>query len=206
VIDRALLAQQAHRDKLDQMPAVMEERQRLDRDFLARLALPQVPGGAAITDADAQAYIAANPLQFAQRAELHLDQIRFSSTDYAAQGLHDMPAMGDIAFHLTSMHVAFEHELPVVDTATLPPAYARKLIELDGREPLIASQQGATTITSLVSRSPIQRSPEEQLSAARQALRQMRAAGQIDAHIAQLRRAAKIEYQPGYAPKPAGKS
>jgi EpsD family peptidyl-prolyl cis-trans isomerase len=201
VIDQTMLAQRARARKLDQQPALMAERARQDQALLARAALTDgIETRAPVTDAEVATYIKANPLQFAQRQDLHLDQIRFSASDLDPGTITHAPRLDQVADVLRLANVAYERDDPVIDSATLPPDFAARLIALAGREPLVTTIQGTASFSVLLGSRPIARSPAVEASAARQAIRTARANAAADARVRQLREAARIVYQQGYAP------
>jgi EpsD family peptidyl-prolyl cis-trans isomerase len=199
IITRQVFVNAARKEGLDRKPEVVADRLRQEQIYLAGLALepniaPVKPSGAEI-----DAFIKANPMQFAQRQQLHVEQIRFA-TAAQPKSIEKKANLGDVAAYLRALNIPYEADDPVLDSARLPPLLTAKLIELKGREPVFFSTGGTTYFNTLIERAPIAQSPEMQRTIARRQLEVQGRQAQIAATIAKLRAASKISYQKGYEP------
>ena len=200
VVGRVLLAQAAHRSKLDSSPDYPSDFARLKQDYLARKMLQMIvkPAGAP-TAAQVSQTIVAHPFQFDRRQRLEISQLRFSGEDAlrAVQGLDNLNAMVE---RLKSLSVSFTKSDPTLDTAQLPDALAGRLVA----EPvgtLFTLRQGETINEIVVkSRESVDLGQAQEQALATELTRKEVEARQVQAEVNRLERQGHIAYQSGYAP------
>lgn len=205
IIGRRLLAQKATEAGIDKSPQYLAERRAGEEQLLIRLAAQRQANLVKLPDqATIDRYIAANPSMFAQRANLTLDQMEFAApSDRAAlDQMKDDHSMAQLAATLTSLNVPVVRRRAVVDSATIPPQVMKQISTLPVTEPFIIPIGGGRMVANVVvGREPVASEVPQNRRIAAELIRNQQINQAIDAQLDQLRKAAKIEYQPGYAPK-----
>jgi peptidyl-prolyl cis-trans isomerase C len=203
VIARVLLAQYAHDKKLDAYPGYPSDMLRMQQDFLARRALSSVIKAPPPPSAsDIAAFEAARPFAFAQRTRLQVDEIRFQTSDNlkSVMGANDMPGL---VSRLKGLNTPFQRQTRTLDTAELPSGMVTQIVATpNGKLMLIREGDGVVGMV-IQQRDPLVLPQDQQDAIAAQIIGRAAIQRQGDAEVASLRNAAKITYQPGFAPQPA---
>ncbi len=206
LIDRNVLADFARTEGLDRDPDYVERRRQFDQTLLAALAIRKLAGAPAKpSDAEVDAFVANNPTLFAGRQQLDLKEIRIPRpSDPALVGkltaLQDMDA---IAARLQALGIAFERGNAVLDTASIDAEIAKQIVALPDGEIFDITREGSTYFAAIVGRRPAAADRGSWKAAAAQLLQRQKAGAVIESKVAQLRTAARIQYEPAYKPKPA---
>lgn len=207
LVDRNVLAEYARSEGLDRLPEYVERRRQFDQTLLAALAIRKLIGQPPKpTDAEVQAFIAANPTLFAGRQRLSLDQIRIATppTTGGIKALTDLQDMNAIAARLRAQGTPFERGPAVLDTATIDASIGKQIAALPNGEVFDINRDGSTYITAITGRAPVPPEPSAWPPAAAATLRQEQAARKIEAEVARLKKAAGVRYDPAYQPKTGG--
>jgi len=203
VIARVLLADAAHARKLDAYPGYPSDIIRLQQSFLAEKTLQEaVKPPAPPSSAEVAAFIAAHPYAFGNRMRIHLDEIRFQTTDNlnSVSGAVDLPAL---VSRLKSLSTPFARETRLVDTAQLPAPMADKIATAPIGQLLLLRQGNDALAIVVDDRQPIELAPDQQAAVAGQLLSTVASQREINAEVTRLRARAKIIYQRGYSPSGA---
>lgn len=200
LVDRAVLAKQAERAKIDRMPGFIIARHRGEQLLLAQAELSRsLHNDDSITDAQVSSYVASHPTLFADRQQLHVDGIRLSSDDYNPN-FATARSIDMVESQLRLEHVKYERGDGLLDSAGLPAALVAKLIGSRGGAPVYVPANGSAMFMTLLNTTPAAHPLQEQREMARNLLRQQAITKQAAAHTAGLRAHATISYQPGYGP------
>lgn len=207
LVDRNVLADYARSEGLDRQPDYVERRRQFDQTLLAALAIRKLVGQMPKpSDADIQAFIAANPTLFAGRQRLSLDQIRIATPPSAStvKALTDLQNMEAIALRLKAQGTPFQRGPAVLDTATIDASIGKQIVALPNGEVFDINRAGSTYITAITGRSPVPPEPSAWPPAAAETLRRQRLASKVEAEVARLKKAANVRYDPAYKPKAPG--
>lgn len=207
LVDRNVLANYARTEGLDRLPEYIERRRQFDQTLLAALAIRKLVGQPSKpSDADVQAFIAANPTLFAGRQRLSLDQIRIAKPNSAStvKALTDLQNMDEIAARLQAQGTPFQRGPAVLDTASIDPGIGKQIVALPNGEVFDINREGSTYITAITGRSPVPPEPAAWPPAAAATLQQQRAAAKVEAEVTRLKQAAGVRFDPAYKPKAAG--
>lgn len=199
VVARTLLAQGAHKRNLDKYPGFPSDVTRLKQNFLAdKMLAASVKPASPPNDSAVREFISSHPWSFAQRQALHVDLIKMQSKD--AQVVHDLDTLDAVASRLQSLNIAFERGDATLDTASLPPELAQKLVA-QSLGSFFTLGNGGTFIAGVINdRSSAITPPAEQMALARASLEKSNTAKRVADEVASLKRTAVIRYQPGYSP------
>jgi EpsD family peptidyl-prolyl cis-trans isomerase len=200
VVDRKLAVAEAKRLGLDRTPQYLEQAKRLDEVMLSRTLFdrwaadtPQ-PHQRAIAN-----YIAQNPQRFAGRKLFLVDRIETTADQSQSDALAPLASNDAIAAYLDSRSQAYRRTRTVVDSATVPLPFYRRLLALKPGEPLALVQDGGLIVLAIVD------TRDEPLAGAERSAEAIKALKQttIQQRLAALRKSAAIAYQPGYRPASA---
>lgn len=203
VVDRRLMAQRASEQGIDQTPEFITQQRRQNEDLLIRMASKRLTDTSKLPNQSAvDAFIASNPDMFANRMVLRLDQLQFIAPTGAEQlkTLKEDHSIAELASSLAGMGIAFVRTDTKLDTATVPPAVLKQIFALPPGEPFIVPIAGRMYASVITGRERPTTTPEENRRIAVEAMRQKSLNETLDRELKQLRTAAKIEYQQGYAP------
>lgn len=204
VVGRVLLAQAAHRSKLDSDPGFPSDMARLREDYLARRMLQRaVRPASAPTPAQVAQTISSHPFQFGRRMRVELTQLKFSGMDalQSIEGLRDLAAMAN---RLRDLGVTYEEHDRTLDTAELPDSLAARLAGEPEGAPFTLREGPAINEVVVRSRQPVDLPVAQQQALGAELARREAAQRQIQTEVDQLERQAHIAYQHGYAPPQPG--
>lgn len=208
VINRRLLAQEARKDGIDKTPEFLSRQRRMTDELLIAMNAERQAGTQKLPDqAAVDAYIAAHPEQFGKREVLALQQIAIDppSDPKALAPLANAHSLDAVAAELTKLNIPFARTTGQLDTATVPPEALKRIFALPPTEPFVLPSNGKLYANVIVGRKPATLSQEDQRKLAIKLMRDEATRTGLTNEVKQLRAAAKIEYQPGYAP-PADKA
>lgn len=203
LIDRRLLSQDARKNGVDKSPEFISRQRRLTEELLISMNAERQSGSQKLPDqAAVDAFIAANPTAFGQRQILALQQIVIDppSDPKRLAPLADAHSLDAVVAALTKLNVPFTRTSGRLDTGNVPPEALKRIFALPPTEPFVLPANGKLYANVIVGREPVAMSQDDMRKAALAALRQQTTQKGLAAEVKQLRSAAKIEYQPGYAP------
>lgn len=207
VIDRKLLIGAAEDKGLDKNPEYMAEKRRMDELLLAQsFAKQQLTAVPVPTAAEVDKYIADHPNVYSHREQLSLDQVRFPAPKNpdVLKPLAADHTLDAVAARLKSLGIAYQRGPSGLDTGTVPPNILDQINKLPPSEPFVIPQPGLVTVNTIVSRKAIEGDPAVIRQAATRNWRQQKFADVIQSKLTSLKSGAKIRYQPGFGPAPAG--
>ncbi len=204
MIDRRLLADQARNEGIDKTPEFLNRQRQMNEDLLIsmlaarRLNTAQLP-----SDREVETYIASNPQAFANRETWQLDQLLYPTpTDPSIKAdIAKTKTLDELATVLQQHNVQSSRQKNRLDTAVIPPAIYSKITALPPGEPFAFPVGNRTIASSIVGREPHPLTGDEAKPIAVQAMRKAQTQKSLEGLLKSLRSTAKIEYQPGFAPK-----
>lgn len=210
LIDRKLLVQKAKADGLDRTPDYLLQSRRVSEDLLIGLMSNKAGKRVSVPDqAAVNSYIASHPAIFTSRKRYQLDQIGFPAPRDLSilkqlEPVHDWAGVERV---LTAANIKYSKAQGTLDTATIPQEAAEKIAALPPGEPFVLPVNGGFVVSVIRSAEPVATSDAEARPAAVELVRRQQIEATMQAQLKVARSAAKIEYQPGFAPpaaKPSG--
>lgn len=211
VIERKMLANEARGKKLDQSPNFVLTKARADENLLVQALQADVAGKVPQTPREAaQKFISDNPVMFADRRIMTLDQIQFLRTPAQANlPLKDAQTMQEVEKILIENNVDYRRAPQQIDTLVLDPRLSQEFIKMNrgpGGEPFLYTDQPAgapapVVYVNVVSKMDTQ--PfigEKAITYAQQVIQRQEIGKRLQAELTRLREAnkAKITYAKGY--------
>ena len=207
IIERKLLANAARKDGLDQSPDFIVRRQALEDSLLVQLLGQKVARGIKVpTAADTDKFMAANPNMFGNRVIYAVDQIRFATPareDYLKQ-LAAAKTMPEVVAVLDSLKIKYERGNVQVDSAQVPAPMLAQIQKVPAGEPFVVPMGQMVAVSLITDTKPAPLGGDQIRPAAANAVRNQELGKALQARLKAEQSAAKIEYQPGFAPPPAG--
>jgi EpsD family peptidyl-prolyl cis-trans isomerase len=206
LVDRKLLVQEAKRTKLDTNPQYLALRQRQDDILLAQMLAQSWSGRTtAPSNAQAQQFIAENPLMFSGRKAVLVDEIITSAGSISQAQLRPMNSNNEIAAWLQQNKKKFQRSDKPVDTLRIPKELAQRMLS-SPNEPIAVRNGGLYNIVQVKAVRDLPVPLQDQLKLAKDALTQQARMKTNMAEIERLRRTAEISYLPGFVPPAEGKA
>ena len=204
VIDRELLVQSAHAQKLDQNPDSPSDLARVEQTWLAdKAARLLLNGMAPPTDAQAQAFIGAHPYAFAKRERISARTITIAAAPALLTQLKTYTSYDQAYAFLKRLGVAMATGTGQIDTAQIPPGAAAQVVATPVGTLLITQPPGRIQLAEIQSHTLVAVSPADQLVLAKRTIASEAASQRVAAALVKLKADTPVTYQPGYAPKAA---
>lgn len=206
LIDRKLLVQASRERGIDKDPEYLQQQRRLNDELMISMLGKQVTKNVPVpSTTEVDKYIAAHPDMFAQRTIYALDQIQFAAPADRAKlkALEADHSLDEVAATLTQMGIKFARQKGVMDSAQTPPGLIRQITNLPPTEPFVLASGGRVIVSVIADKrvQPLDGDNARQL--ATQVIRRDAVSDIAKKQVKQARDAAKIEYQPGFAPTAA---
>jgi len=204
VVSRKLLVAQAKKEGIDKTPEYLATVQRASEMLLVQQLIQRWGSKLDVpSDGDVQAYIAANPQMFAQRKLFVVDQVRGGAAGIDSAALTPLKTNDAVAALLQSKKQPVERGQSTIDSIALSPAQYQQLLRLPPGEPIVSINNGMlmSNVITEVRNAPVP--DDRQVQAAKTAMAQQAGRTMVENQLRSLKQAAKIDYQPGFAP-PAG--
>jgi EpsD family peptidyl-prolyl cis-trans isomerase len=203
IIDRKLLAGSATNQKIDRGPDYLLLRKRAEELILSDLFIRKsLATNDQRREDQIEEFARSKPDIFARRTIFTVDQIIFPQTNNPTlmRQLGAAKSLDEIEQRLSEAGVPRERATAKWDSARMPEDLPQRLRSLGKGEPFVrvSNPMVAGVIVGMES-APV---PDQQRRAlAAQGLEQQRVQNALTAWLERSRKAAKIQYQPGYAPK-----
>lgn len=206
VIDRKLLVEKAKAQGLDKTPVYLAQVSRAQDGILIETLASNIAKSVAVPDAAAaDKFMAGTPSMFAGRKRYQLDQIVFQPPNDPALAakLDKAKTMPEVEAALTASKVQFQRGQGQLDTATIAPAIAARIAQLAPGEPFLVPQQGRVVASVIRSAEAVPMNEQQAKPAAIELLRRQSVDQALRKEIETARKAAKIDYEAGFAPPKA---
>ena len=201
VVDRQLLADAAHRQRLDLSPASPADLTRLIQNWRAQLLVSRlVIGLPSPTSAQIQAYISSHPAVFQDRTVYKIESYDLQTTPTLATTLQTYQDLDLAVAFLNRLGIKPSHREGVIDTAQVAPELATKLAQTPDNKLVIAARPGRALLSRILARRISAIIGDQAIQLARERLRQQGISTRIDAELRRLRATSHTQYQPGHAP------
>ena len=206
IVERKLLVGKAKEQGLDKSPTYLGQVQRAQDGILIDMFAANIAKSIKVPDAAAaDRYIADNPSLFGERKRYALDQIVFPANNDPALAAKLKPTktLDEIEAVLKSAGIQYQRGNGQLDTGGVPPEIAKKIAALPPGEPFLVPQNGRIVASVIRGAEPSPVPAQQAQSAAIGLLRRQAVDEAVRKQIDQARKDAKIEYEPGFAPKAA---
>ena len=203
LIARKLLVQQARKDGLDKSPEYVNQQRRANEEILINMLVSKRVNTSQLPSADEIArYQASRPEIFANREIWTLQQVQYPlSKDPALNAaLSKAQSLDEVTQLLTSKGVKFTRGTRKIDTAIFPHAIYSQLTPLKPGEPFIAPGPDKAVASVITAREPAPLAGDQARTVAVNAMRRDQVQTIVNDRVKNLRRSAKIQYQPGFEP------
>ena len=204
LIDRRLLTEQARADGLDKSPEFLnQQRQTTDNLLINMLVSRQLNTKPVPTADEVTRFEASRPEMFDKREFWQLDQVQFPTPkDPSTQAkLTAAHSLDDIAKIISATGGQVARTKTRIDTAIFPHDIYSKVAGLPSGEPFLVPGGDRTVASVVVGREPAPLIGDQARVVALNAIRRDQAGTILKDKVKAARSAAKIEYQPGFAPK-----
>ena len=151
---------------------------------------------------DLSSYEASHPGMFARRESWTLSQIVYPlpvSADVTNK-LRAAQTLDEVAQALTAAKVQFQRSNRQIDTAVLPPNIYQQLSSLKPGEPFIVPGPDKAVASVVTTREPNPLTPEQTRQVSVAAIKREQVSKFLQDRVSDLKKGAKIEYQPGFEP------
>lgn len=203
VVDRKLWVQQARRDKLDQQIEFVLARRRAEEALLADLMIRTLDDSVEPpSSSDIDRSLANDPSAFAIRTVFQVDQVDFrpKGNRSLVERLARARSLDEAEQMLTSSGLLSQRSRTEWNSLFMPTNLTARLRKLPEGKPFI-QRNGETVVVGVVTaKTDIPLSYPNRAILARQSLAQRNSNMAIRNRLDELRAAAKIAYQPGFAP------
>jgi peptidyl-prolyl cis-trans isomerase C len=204
LVDRKLLVEQARSEGIDKTPEFLNrQRQAEDQLLITMLAARRLNTTQLPSDREVGAFIASHPGMFANRETWDLDQVQYltpKDPGIAAE-IQKTKTIDEIIAVLQSHKIEFKRQKNRLDTAIVPADLYSKVNALPPGEPFVVPVGDRSVASAVASREPNPLTGDQARPAAVAMMRKQQTATSLQGLLKSLRNSAKIEYQPGYAPK-----
>ena len=203
MIDRRLIAAQALKEGVDKTPDFLSRKRRAEEDLLISMLSSQRLKSVALPSVrETDAFIASHPAMFANRELWALEQVQFQPpADPSVQAEIDKtPSLAALVAVLQKHGVTFAQQKNRLDTAIVPAELYQKISAIREGEPFIVRVGDRAIASVIVGREAKPLGGDQARPIAADAMRREQSAKDMANRVSGLRKAAKIEYQKGFAP------
>lgn len=207
LIDRKLLVQAARERGIDKDPEYLQQQRRLNDELMISMLGKQVTKNVPVpSTTDVDQYVASHPDMFGQRTIYALDQIQFAAPEDRAKlkALEADHSLDEVAATLTGMGIKFARQKGVMDSAQTPPGLIKQITQLPPTEPFVLASGGRVVVSVIADKRVQPLAGDNARQLATQVIRRDAVSDIAKKQVKQARDAAKIEYQPGFAPAAGG--
>ena len=204
VVTRKIVVEEAKRQNLDKNPQYLSLLNRTQETLLAQSLAQTWNNRNKPADAGAaRAFIAQNPTMFGGRKVMLVNEIRVEGKAVSDAQLTPLHSNDQVAAFLDGRKVKYERGMRTVDSISLPPELANKLVSAAGGEPVGIRSGAVMAVTQVMQVRDAPVPADRQLQLAQQAMQQRAAMQTVSSEVKRLRDAADIKYAEGFAPKKA---
>ena len=207
IIDRKLMAQAARNDDLDKTSDYLLRESQLREALLGQLLTQKIQRTVEIPDQKTiDDYIAKNPELFAEHKIYTLDRILLAPTlsDAQLKEIKDDHSMDAVAASLNKFGIQFQRNVVQADAVQIGVARLKQILNAPSGEPFAILTPNILSISVITGErlSPV--TGEAARPFAVKAIQSQELQDRLNEQLKNERAQAKIEYQPGFAPKTGG--
>jgi EpsD family peptidyl-prolyl cis-trans isomerase len=201
LIERKLLVNKALQRQVDRSPEHLLAARRLNELLLVQELVAASTNPSDPPNSEIAAFIRTHPAAFDQRASIQVTQISFPpvSNEALKGALAGAPTLDAIQALLAQAHIAGKRSAQALDSATLPPGLAARLLSSGGK-PVLVPEGDTVVAVEVTAITPRPIPPEQRVAAAKELIRQQRSGAAVQALLRDARAKAKVEYQQGFGP------
>jgi EpsD family peptidyl-prolyl cis-trans isomerase len=204
LIDRRLIAEEARKEDIDKSPEfINRQRQATEELLISMLASRRMKTQPLPSDRDVTAFIDGNPQMFAKRETWTVDQVYYpipKDPQFPTE-INDTKSIDEIVGVLQKYKVKFARRTSKLDTALIPPPVYKLISGMSVAEPFVIPSEGRAVATFILNREPNPLVGDQAKPIALAAIRKNQTEKSLADTLKSLRSSAKVEYQPGFAPK-----
>lgn len=204
LIDRRLVAQQAEKEGIDKNAEfINRQRQATEELLISMLASRRMKAQPLPSDRDVTAFIASNPQMFAKRETWTVDQVYFPlpKNPQFSKEINNTKSIDEIIAVLQKYKLKFARRTTKLDTALIPPPIYKLIEGMQVAEPFVIPSGDRGVASFILSREANPLAGDAAKPIALAAIRKNQTEKSLEDTLKSLRSSAKIEYQPGFAPK-----
>ncbi len=200
LVERALIVEQAKKQKLDQRPQFTLELARASSILLSKQYAEGLSqsSGSSLSSMDISDYLANHPELGSGRRQIFLKQIIFSSPTNPALRVDLEAAKTYTAFIevLQAHGIKYEEGNTTVDTALAPEQFLKSIASVQPGEPFVIMSNGQALANVVDKEVPVRTSSEEELVIARAKMQQVSYEKKFRELIETWKKGADIKYAP----------
>lgn len=203
IILRRLLAAEARKEKMDKATDYTLQATRGQETLLAQLYQRKLAGKIVPpTKAEAEAFVAANPIRFANRRVMFVDQVIAAPNKITPDRLRPLKSLAEVKGLLDAEGVAYQQNAVVLDTLSADPRLVQGITSLPDGEVFVIPQGGSLMFNQVTGSRSVPFTGDVAVNYATNMLRQQKAQETVGKQVTDLRKAAesKIVYNPAYKP------
>lgn len=208
IVERRLLAQAARDEGLDKSPDFLLRERQLHDALLVQLMSQKAQRAQRVPDQAAiDKFISDNPDMFSERKIFAIDRIQFPLPKDMAQlkALENDHSMDAVAAHLQALGIKFARADAQMDSAQVGKQRMQQIRTLPAGEPFIVPESGLVTVAVIKGERAVPLTGDAARPLAVQAIQNQQLGSAMQDRLKQARAAAKIQYQPDFAPKGGAK-
>lgn len=203
MINRDLLAQDARKEGIDKSPEFLQRQRELTDNLLIAMLADREGGSAQLpSDAEVAQFETSHPQMFAQREIWSLDQLRYKQPPAGpiSDQIAKTKSLDELAKVLSDNKIVATPAKRQIDSSAVPDDMYAKITKLAPGEPFIVPVGSEAVASAITARQPAPVSSDDAKPAAVAALRKQQTQKLLENRLQELRRSAKIDYKPGFAP------
>jgi EpsD family peptidyl-prolyl cis-trans isomerase len=204
LIDRALIVEQAKRQKLDQRPQYTLEVRRMSDLLLSRQYAEKMAqsSGNALTDLDVNSYLTSHPEIGSKRRRVTLKQAIFAepTNPRLRADLEAAKSYAALIAVLQAHQVKFEEGSTTIDSAFAAEPFLKAMASTEPGEPFIIMADGRALANAVDHEVPVEMSQEQELALARGRMQQASLSKTLEQLMKSWKKQAKIKYGAKYKP------
>jgi EpsD family peptidyl-prolyl cis-trans isomerase len=204
LIDRRLVAGQARKEDIDKSPEFLNrERQETEELLISMLASRRMKAQPLPTDRDVTAFIDSNPQMFSNRETWTVDQVLYTPPKNAqfSTEIQNTKSIDDIIAVLQKYKLKFARRTTKLDTALIPVSIYKQISAVPVDQSFVIPAGDKAVANEVLGKEANPLIGDQAKPIALAAIRRTATEKSIGDLVKSLRSSAKIEYQPGFAPK-----
>ena len=202
VVDRDLLAESAHQQRLDVTPSSPSDLTRLTQNWRAQLVVSHLLTGMTPPSSQSiKSYITTHPAMFAKRTIYQLVSLELQSSPSLGATLSHEADFEAAQILLKRLGIHVVQSGGTIDSAKVPSLLAQELDQTPNRRLIAVLGPGRTRLSQIIMRRLEPIGGDGALDLARSRMEEEAANVRVEAELSRLRQTSSIAYQAGRDPK-----